>query len=267
MNDKIDDILRVLDDAKLKKQIGATVQMALYDKMYEESQGIKSQQITGPVQYKQNKQSTINPKKSIRNPITPVRKAIICSVVDEILEEIKKHPIFTTLVASALALGLLVSIPNIKTTSQINELTTSYSAQLEESNLGESNGIFSKIKLTISPSEFVESRKLTSSSHMRLYILSTVIQDSDFNAILKELGYRGFDDYINKLGFRHTEDFRAGEHYSREREKNLEDLIKEINKNRDLLPQYLEMYPELGFIYDVRDENQAMSTTNNGRGH
>ena len=101
---------------------------------------------------------------------------------------------------------------------------------------------------------------------MRLYILSTVIQDSDFYTILKELGYRGFDDYVNKLGFSHTEDFRAGEHYSREYEEKLKDLITEVKKNQDLLPQYLEMYPELGFIYDVRDENQTMSTTNNGRG-
>ena len=211
--------------------------------------------------------ATITPTKSIRNPITPVRKARICSVVDEILEEIKKHPIGATLVASALVLGLLVSIPYIKTTSQMNKLTTSYSAQLEDFNYGEKQGMFSKIKLTIEPSDFIKNSNLTPNSHMRLYILSTVIQDSDFYTILKELGYRGFDDYVNKLGFSHTEDFRAGEHYSREYEEKLKDLITEVKKNQDLLPQYLEMYPELGFIYDVRDEDQAMSTTNNGRGH
>lgn len=204
--------------------------------------------------------------KTIRRPKTPTRNATFISPLDEIKEMLKQHPIVSTLAAIAFTAGIIISIPNIKTTSQMNKLTTSYSAQLEDFNYGEKQGMFSKIKLTIEPSDFIKNSNLTPNSHMRLYILSTVIQDSDFYTILKELGYRGFDDYVNKLGFRHTEDFRAGEHYSREYEEKLKDLITEVKKNQDLLPQYLEMYPELGFIYDARDEDQAMSTTNNGRG-
>ena len=112
------------------------------------------------------------------------------------------------------------------------------------------DGLLAKTKLTIEPSEFVNNLGLTPNSHMRLYILSTVIQDSDFENILQALGYRNKEDYFKKLGFEHSDGLRAGEKYNIEYEKKLKEIIKELNSNPDLVPSYLEKYPELRVIYD-----------------
>lgn len=250
-NEDIDTILDVLNNAKIAKeyeetakQIGAQVQMALYDRRYEALQQNNQQQ-----QHPRTK--IVEPAKSIGRPKTSRRLEQLKAGIEEILDMIKKNPIATTLIASAAALGILISLPTLKTNSQINDLTNKLGDNLEKGKyVQQQDSIFKKYKLNIEPSDFIEGMKLTPNSHMRLYILSTVIQDSDFDNILRALGYNGIEDYVKDLGYRHNDDYRASEQYSMEYEDKLRDLIKELNKHPELVSTYLDEYPELRFIYD-----------------
>lgn len=269
-NEDIDTILDVLNNAKIAKEdeetakrIGAEVQMALYDRRYKALQQKRQTQ-------QQTKPKIVEPAKSIKRPRTSRRLEQVKNGIDEILDMIRKNPIATTLIASVTALGILMSLPTLKTNSQINDLTNKLGKNLEKGKyVQQQDGIFKKYKLNIEPSDFIESMKLTSNSHMRLYILSTVIQDSDFNNILRALGYNGIEDYVKKLGYRHNDDYRASEQYNMEYEDKLRDLIKKLNKHPEFISTYLDEYPELGFIYD-RDNTylvngQIGTTRDNGR--
>ena len=213
---------------------------------------------------------TVKPDKSIKRPRTSRKLEQVKNGIDEILDMIRKNPIATTLIASAAALGILISLPTLKTNSQVNYLTNKLGDNLEKGKyVQQQDGIFKKYKLNIEPTDFIESMKLTSNSHMRLYILSTVIQDSDFNNILRALGYNGIEDYVKDLGYRHNDDYRASEQYNMEYEDKLRDLIKELNKHPEYISTYLDEYPELGFIYD-RDNTYLIdgiigTTRDNGR--
>ena len=174
----------------------------------------------------------------------------LARTVEEIKDTIRDHKIATALVAAALILFLAVSGPTLKANSQVSNLQDQLGEEFEKNNYTEKqNTLFSKTKLTIEPEKFINNLGLTSESHTRLYILSTVIQDSDFENILQALGYRNKEDYLKKLGFEHNE-LRASEQYDREYEKKLQEMIKELNNNPELVPSYLEKYPELRLIYE-----------------
>lgn len=268
-NEDIDTILKVLNNDKIAKEdeetakrIGAQVQMALYDRRYEALQQNNQQQHPRPI--------IVEPAKSIKRPRTSRKLEQVKNGIDEILDMIRKNPIATTLIASTAALGILISLPTLKTNSQINDLTNKLGKNLEKGKyVQQQDGIFKKYKLNIEPSDFIESMKLTSNSHMRLYILSTVIQDSDFDNILRALGYNGIEDYVKDLGYRHNDDYRASEQYNMEYEDKLHDLIKELNKHPELVSTYLDEYPELGFIYDRENtyliDGVIGTTRDNGR--
>lgn len=271
-NEDIDTILDVLNNAKIAKEdeetakrIGAEVQMALYDRRYKALQQNNQQQ-----QQHHPKPKIVEPAKSIKRPRTSRRLEQLKDGIEEILDMIRKNPIATTLIASAAALGILISLPTLKTNSQINDLTNKLGDNLEKGKyVQQQDGIFKKYKLNIEPNDFIESMKLTSNSHMRLYIISTVIQDSDFDNILRTLGYNGIEDYVKDLGYRHNDDYRASEQYNMEYEDKLRDLIKELNKHPELVSTYLDEYPELRLIYD-RDNTYLIdgvigTTRDNGR--
>lgn len=186
-----------------------------------------------------------------------------------VIDDIKKHKIITALITAALTACLIISAPTIKARVQINELNDDLSEEFEKNKyVQQQDGLFAKTKLTIEPSEFINNLNLTPNDHMRLYIISTVIQDSDFEDILQALGYRDKENYLKKLGFEHN-DFRASEQYSMEYDKKLEEMIKKMNSNPDLIPSCLEIYPELSLIYQENNtyliNGQLYTTKESGR--
>lgn len=182
-----------------------------------------------------------------------------------------KATIAGTLAAATLAITTLGATwgPSLKANKQMNDLSDNFGEELVEMNYcKQQDNIFSDFELTISPNRFVNNLGLTADSHMRLYILSTVLQQTDFERILWELGYNNLDNYVKKLGFEHG-DLRAGENYQIEYEKKLKNLIMDLNKNPEKIDEYLDIYPELGFIYDPDNTiltAEGIGTTRTHRG-
>lgn len=194
----------------------------------------------------------------------------LARAAEEVKDTIREHKVATALVAAALILFLTFTGPTLKANSQVSNLQDQLGEEFEKNNYTEKqNTLFSKTKLTIEPEKFINNLGLTSESHTRLYILSTVIQDSDFENILQALGYRSKEDYLKKLGFEHNE-LRASEQYDREYGKKLQEMIKELNNNPELVPSYLEKYPELKLIYGKNStyliNGEMYTIENTGRG-
>ena len=194
----------------------------------------------------------------------------LARAAEEVKDTIREHKVATALVAAALILFLTFTGPTLKANSQVSNLQDQLGEEFEKNNYTEKqNTLFSKTKLTIEPEKFINNLGLTSESHTRLYILSTVIQDSDFENILQALGYRSKEDYLKKLGFEHNE-LRASEQYDREYEKKLQEMIKELINIPELVPSYLEKYPELKLIYEKDStyliNGEMYTIENTGRG-
>jgi len=196
--------------------------------------------------------------KSIRRPKVP--QYIIKDVTDsiEFLKENRKKIIAATLVLFVLSTPLRNSA---KVNGQISDMTKGISNSLKDNDLAEKNGLLQRITLTVSPKEIVENLNISSTNHIRLYILSLSLSESDFNSILKELGYSGFNNYLNKLGYRKTETSTQAEQYKIEYSEKLREIINELNRNPDLRQEYLSKYPELKFIYN--DENSYITESGN----
>lgn len=211
-----------------------------------------------------NKKETMKNKTIGRPPVSMQKVRLIDGVNDFVKENTKA--IASVLLAVSMTATLMV--PRLKVSTQINNMETGLSDNLTGRNyVQQQDGMFSRLKLNIEPSKFVDDLGLTSTSHMRLYILSTVIQPSDFTNILKELGYRSKEDYVTRLGYEHNEQLRAGEQYDIDYEQKLKDLVTELNKNPEKLNEYLNKYPELGFIYgDSYLVNNQIYTINEEKG-
>lgn len=186
-------------------------------------------------------------QKSIGKQKIPTYKA---TFFDEVADVIKNHKaaIAGTLVAISITLAAIA--PTLNANKKINDLSNKLGDEFVQMKYAEQqDGLFRKLNLTIAPDELVNNLGLTSNSHMRLYILSTVLQRSDFESVLRELGYNSLDNYVKKLGFEHGE-LRASEQYSIEYYEKLKNIIKNLNENPDKVDEYLEAYPELGLIFD-----------------
>lgn len=266
----IDAILGVMDSAKSNKEqeelqamIGANVQKIQYD--------IKLDKRNAEVEANRQRLAKVfeQQNKSVRTNQNNMRPVAVSSYknnpIQEILETIKEYKGIIAGVLAASAIVLATYAPTLRANGQINELSNSLSDEFEKLNYGDQqNNLFRKFNLTIEPSEFVNNLGLTPNSHMRLYILSTVIQSSDFENILRELGYNGMENYVEKLGFRHNENLRASEQYNIKYNEKLKKIIMELNKNPENMATYLEEYPELRFIYDSNNTilvNGQMYTT------
>ena len=186
-------------------------------------------------------------QKSIGKP--PISTEEI-TIIDKTIEFIKEYKVaIAGLLATATILAFTLG-PTLKANGQINDLSNKISDKLTKMKLGEQQkGLFSKFNLTVSPSELIDKWELNSDSHMRIYILSTILNQSDFEKVLNTLGYKNQDSYVKKLGFEHNER-RAIENYHTEYEEKLKDIVMHLNKNPQEVDEYLKKYPELGLVLD-----------------
>lgn len=210
---------------------GSPMTMEQYNKMMKYTEKIKSKSIT-EAEVSVNKANFFDKAMKIINK----NKAVIAG----------------TLATVAIAISTIGPVfgPSLKANIQMTDLSDNFGEKLVKLNYcKQRDNMFSDFKLTISPNKFVNNLGLTADSHMRLYILSTMINDADFESILWELGYNNLESYVKKMGFEHG-DFRAVGNYKNEYETKLKGLIMDINKNPEKINEYLEKYPELGFIYD-----------------
>lgn len=178
-------------------------------------------------------------------------------------------------IAGILATALLVITtlgatlgPALKINKQKEDLSKNLGEHFTQLKYCEqTDGLFKKFKLTISPRIFVNKLNLTADSDMRLYILSIVLRQEDFDNILWELGFNNQEDYLRRLGFEHGE-LRAGEQYSNEYDKKLNNIIKTINENPDKATKYFDECPELRFIVDsdntIMIDGEIITTRNHG---
>lgn len=141
---------------------------------------------------------------------------------------------------------------DLKTNKEISDMTKNIKTSFVNSNLAEKKSdIFNNISLTEKASTIIKKLNIDENDHIQLYILSLAISDSDYNAILNELGYGNFRYYITKeLGYKDTIDKPAGQIYSEVMANKLRDLIKNN-------PDYLRsLYNKWG-IY-VTEDGKAM---------
>ena len=186
-------------------------------------------------------------QKSIGKP--PISTEEI-TIIDKTIEFIKEYKVAIAGLLAAAAIVAFTWGPTLKANGQINDLSNKISDKLTKMKLGEQQkGLFSKFNLTVSPSELIDKWELNSDSHMRIYILSTILNQSDFEKVLNTLGYKNQDSYVKELGFKHNER-RAIENYHTEYEEKLKDIVMHLNKNPQEVDEYLKKYPELGLILD-----------------
>lgn len=205
-------------------------------------------------------------EKSVGKPEIYINKA---ELVDKTMEFFKKYKIAIAGTLAAVTIATIKLGPPLKANSQISDLSNKMSEELIEMNYcKQRDNIFSQLHLSIAPDKLINNLNLTSNSHMRLYILSTVLHTTDFENILKELGYNSLLDYVKKLGFEYG--YRTAiENYQIEYDAKLQELIQNLNKNPENIDEYLEIYPELGFIYEpnntILTANAIYTTKGNGR--
>lgn len=204
-------------------------------------------------------------QKSIGKPKIPTNKATFIDKAMNFLDEYK----FAITGALAAAILTVVALgPSIKVSSQKNDLSKNLGEHFVQLKYCEqTDGLFKKFKLTISPRMFVNNLNLTADNDMRLYILSTVLRQEDFDNILWELGFNSQEDYLRRLGFKHGE-LRASEQYSNEYEEKLKNIIKNLNENPDNANEFFDKYPELRFIVDSNNtimiDGEIITTRNHG---
>jgi hypothetical protein len=253
----IDDIIRILNDTHKQDTVIKGTQQAIKQEEEELDKRHPNRgwyNADGTPMSKQEYQNMLQLqtakkiiKKSIRKP--PISTRIITQA-NKTMEFINKNKLVITGILATLVLVTASLKPFFKANGQISDLSNKLGNELQKMKYGEKqDGLFQNFRLTIEPNKLVDNLGLNPNDHIRLYILSTVLNQTDFESVLQELGFNNSNEYAIKLGFEHNER-RAIENYQISSEEMLQELIMNLNKNPEKVEEYLEKYPELGFIYD-----------------
>lgn len=204
-------------------------------------------------------------QKSIGKPKIPTNKA---TSIDKAMVFLDEYKVAIVGILAAAIIAVVSLGPSFKVIGQKNDLSKNLGEHFVQLKYCEQiDSLFKKFKLTISPRMFVNNLNLTADSDMRLYILSTILQQEDFDNILWELGFNSYDDYLRKLGFEHGK-LRASEQYIIEYDEKLNNIIKTLNETPNKANEFFDKYPELRFIVDSNDTimmgSEIITTRNHG---